>query len=68
MEFPVTPTQQLTLAVAVRLRMRCQPAHFLQLDSVIECLDDDASRQIGKHRLADLYRRMKEEDGNPTIS
>jgi hypothetical protein len=68
MEFPMTPTQRLTLTVATRLRMRCQPAHFLQLDSVVECLDDESARHIGKQRLADLYQRMKVDDGTPANS
>lgn len=71
MEFPMTPTQELTLAVATRLRMRCQPAHYLQLDSIVECLDDAQARTVGKARLADLYQKIKAEDGNhgnPTIS
>ena len=44
--------------------MRCNPSYLLQLDRVVELMDDEASQKQGKLELADLYQRMRAEDGN----
>lgn len=64
MSYEPTSTQLLTLDVARKIRMRCNPSYLLQLDRVVELMDDEASQKQGKLELADLYQRMRAEDGN----
>lgn len=62
----LTPTQQLTLEVARKIRMRCNPGHYLALDAMIEYMDSEDAKKLGKSKLAELYLQMKSEDGNGT--
>lgn len=63
MSFQRTGTQALTEGVMVRIRMRCNPAYFLQLDSIIEMLGSDQKKAEARALLIDLHHRMKSDDG-----
>lgn len=58
----LSTTQLLAEQVLQRIRMRCNPGYFLELDRVIEDLDTESGRNKAKQRLADLYTRMQNED------
>ena len=63
MSFERSPTQALTEDVAQKIRMRCNPGYYLQLDSVIEHLDSESERGEARKILTNLYHKMKAEDG-----